>query len=168
MGANGIQTVDAIKKQLPELQAALPAGLEVRILSDRTAGIRASVEHVEIELTLAVVMVVLVIFAFLHSLRATVIASLAVPISLIGTCGAMYLLGYSLNNLSLMALTIATGFVVDDAIVMIENISRHIENGEPPMQAAFKGASQIGFSIVSLTISLIAVLIPLLFMREVV
>ena len=126
-GANVIATVDAIKKQLPELQASLPANLRVEVLSDRTTGIRASVEHVEIELVLAVVMVVLVIFAFLGSLRATVIASLAVPISLIGTCGAMYLLGYSLNNLSLMALTIATGFVVDDAIVMIENISRHLE-----------------------------------------
>ena len=126
-GANVIATVDAIKKQLPELTAALPANLRVDVLSDRTTGIRASVQHVEIELVLAVVMVVLVIFAFLGSPRATVIASLAVPISLIGTCGAMYLLGYSLNNLSLMALTIATGFVVDDAIVMIENISRHLE-----------------------------------------
>ena len=126
-GANVIATVDAIKKQLPELQAALPANLRVEVLADRTTGIRASVDHVEIELVLAVVMVVLVIFAFLGSPRATVIASLAVPISLIGTCGAMYLLGYSLNNLSLMALTIATGFVVDDAIVMIENISRHLE-----------------------------------------
>jgi multidrug efflux pump len=167
-GANVIQTVDAIKAQLPALQAALPAGLDVRILSDRTAGIRASVEHVEFELVLAVVLVVLVIFAFLHSWRATVIASLSVPISLIGTCGAMYLLGYSLNNLSLMSLTIATGFVVDDAIVMIENISRYIEKGDKPMAAAIKGAAQIGFTIVSLTISLIAVLIPLLFMGDVV
>jgi multidrug efflux pump len=167
-GANVIQTVDAIKAQLPALQAALPAGLDVRILSDRTAGIRASVEHVEFELVLAVVLVVLVIFAFLHSWRATVIASLSVPISLIGTCGAMYLLGYSLNNLSLMSLTIATGFVVDDAIVMIENISRYIEKGEKPMAAAIKGAAQIGFTIVSLTVSLIAVLIPLLFMGDVV
>ena len=138
-GANVIATVDAIKKQLPELQAGLPATLQVDVLSDRTTGIRASVEHVEIELVLAVVLVVLVIFAFLHSLRATVIASLAVPISLIGTCGAMYLLGYSLNNLSLMALTIATGFVVDDAIVMIENISRHIEEGEPPIAGGAQG-----------------------------
>ena len=167
-GANVIQTVDAIKKQLPALQAALPASLEVRILSDRTAGIRASVEHVEFELVLAVILVTLVIFAFLHSWRATVIASLSVPISLIGTCGAMYLLGYSLNNLSLMSLTIATGFVVDDAIVMIENISRYLEDGDKPMQAALKGASQIGFTIVSLTVSLIAVLIPLLFMGDVV
>ncbi len=167
-GANVIQTVDAIKKQLPELQAGLPSSLEVRVLSDRTAGIRASVDHVELELVLAVVLVTLVIFAFLHSWRATVIASLSVPISLIGTCGAMYLLGYSLNNLSLMSLTIATGFVVDDAIVMIENISRYIEKGEKPMAAALKGASQIGFTIVSLTVSLIAVLIPLLFMGDVV
>jgi multidrug efflux pump len=246
-GANVIATVDAIKARLPELQAGLPTALKVEVLSDRTRGIRASVRHVEIELLLAVVMVVLVIFAFLRDLRATVIASLAVPISLIGTCGAMYLLGYSLNNLSLMALTIATGFVVDDAIVMIENISRHLEevrsagprtegqaadvsaqanlaagqvkdatasgrsqnvlpdsnkalnpnpnpnlnpnpnpNPNPTadipsqnfpsplhqtqqaMAAAIKGASQIGFTIISLTVSLIAVLIPLLFMGDVV
>ncbi len=167
-GANVIATVDAIKQRLPELQAGLPGSLKLEVLSDRTNGIRASVEHVEIELVLAVVLVVLVIFAFLHSVRATVIASLAVPISLIGTCGVMYLLGYSLNNLSLMALTIATGFVVDDAIVMIENISRYIEEGEAPLAAAFKGAAQIGFTIISLTVSLIAVLIPLLFMGDVV
>jgi multidrug efflux pump len=167
-GANVIATVDAIKQRLPELTASLPAALKVDVLSDRTTGIRASVKHVEIELLLAVVLVVLVIFGFLHSLRATVIASLAVPISLIGACGAMYLLGYSLNNLSLMALTIATGFVVDDAIVMIENIARHMEDGEPPMVAALKGATEIGFTIISLTVSLIAVLIPLLFMGDVV
>ncbi|MFN4120175.1 efflux RND transporter permease subunit [Acidovorax sp.] len=167
-GANVIATVDNIKKQLPELQAGLPASLKVEVLSDRTKGIRASVHHVEMELALAVLMVVLVIFFFLHSLRATIIASLAVPISLIGTCGVMYLLGYSLNNLSLMALTIATGFVVDDAIVMIENIARYLEKGEPPFQAALKGATQIGFTIISLTVSLIAVLIPLLFMSDVV
>jgi multidrug efflux pump len=167
-GANVIATVDAIKTRLPELTAGLPPSLKVDVLSDRTTGIRASVEHVQIELLLAVVLVVLVIFAFLHSPRATLIASLSVPISLIGTCGAMYLLGYSLNNLSLMALTIATGFVVDDAIVMIENIARHIEDGEPPMQAALKGATEIGFTIISLTVSLIAVLIPLLFMGDVV
>ncbi|MRV75897.1 multidrug transporter subunit MdtC [Duganella sp. FT92W] len=167
-GANVIATVDAIRERLPELQAGLPGALKVDVLSDRTNGIRASVEHVEIELVLAVVLVVLVIFAFLHSLRATVIASLAVPISLIGTFGIMYLLGYSLNNLSLMALTIATGFVVDDAIVMIENIARYIEEGESPMDAALKGATQIGFTIISLTVSLIAVLIPLLFMGDVV
>jgi multidrug efflux pump len=167
-GANVIATVDAIRNRLPELQAGLPATLDVKVLSDRTTGIRASVKHVEIELLLAVLMVVLVIFFFLHSLRATVIASLAVPISLIGTCGLMYLMGYSLNNLSLMALTIATGFVVDDAIVMIENISRYLEEGEKPFAAAIKGAAQIGFTIISLTVSLIAVLIPLLFMGDVV
>ncbi|NUZ04495.1 efflux RND transporter permease subunit [Piscinibacter koreensis] len=229
-GANVIATVDAIKAQLPELQRGLPAALQVDVLADRTTGIRASVEHVQIELVLAVVLVVLVIFAFLGSLRATVIASLAVPISLIGSCGVMYLLGYSLNNLSLMALTIATGFVVDDAIVMIENISRHLEmardvsseadfgaaevvgadaqsprhdvsggatmarNGQTSAaavapsgpagaapaasparstfdiayRAALAGASEIGFTIISLTVSLIAVLIPLLFMGDVV
>jgi multidrug efflux pump len=167
-GANVIATVDAIKERLPDLQASLPPTLRVDVLSDRTTGIRASVEHVQIELVLAVLLVVLVIFAFLHSIRATVIASLAVPISLVGTFGVMYLLGYSLNNLSLMALTIATGFVVDDAIVMIENISRYIEEGEKPMAAALKGATQIGFTIISLTVSLIAVLIPLLFMGDVV
>ncbi|HVZ44718.1 MAG TPA: efflux RND transporter permease subunit [Ramlibacter sp.] len=167
-GANVIQTVDAIKQRMPELTASLPGSIQVDVLADRTTGIRASVEHVQIELMLAVVLVVLVIFAFLHSPRATLIASLAVPISLIGTCGVMYLLGYSLNNLSLMSLTIATGFVVDDAIVMIENISRHIENGEKPLEAAFKGASEIGFTIISLTVSLIAVLIPLLFMGDVI
>ncbi|PQP02437.1 multidrug transporter subunit MdtC [Massilia phosphatilytica] len=167
-GANVIATVDAIKQRLPELQASLPQSIHMDVLSDRTNGIRASVEHVQIELVLAVILVVLVIFAFLHSVRATVIASLAVPISLVGTFGVMYLLGYSLNNLSLMALTIATGFVVDDAIVMIENISRYIEEGERPMDAALKGATQIGFTIISLTVSLIAVLIPLLFMGDVV
>src|SRR6185312_15717800 len=167
-GANVIATVDAIKRQLPALQAGLPASIRVDVLADRTNGIRASVSDVEKELVLAVVLVVLVIFAFLGSLRATVIASIAVPISLIGTFGLMYLLGYSLNNLSLMALTIATGFVVDDAIVMIENISRYIEQGEPPLKAALTGATQIGFTIISLTISLIAVLIPLLFMSDVV
>jgi len=167
-GANVIATVDAIKARLPELQAGLPTALRMDVLSDRTTGIRASVKHVQIELLLAVVLVVLVIFAFLHSLRATIIASLAVPISLIGSFGVMYLLGYSLNNLSLMALTIATGFVVDDAIVMIENIARYIEKGEKPMAAAIKGATQIGFTIISLTVSLIAVLIPLLFMGDVV
>jgi len=167
-GANVIATVDAIRERLPELQASLPGAIEVTVLSDRTHGIRASVLHVELELLLAVVLVVLVIFAFLRSPRATVIASLAVPISLVGTFGIMYLLGYSLNNLSLMALTIATGFVVDDAIVMIENIARHIEEGETPMNAALKGAQQIGFTIISLTVSLIAVLIPLLFMGDVV
>ena len=167
-GANVIATVDAIKKELPALQQSLPGSVRVQVLSDRTLGIRASVEHVQMELLLAVVMVVLVIFLFLHSLRATAIASIAVPISLLGTVGAMYLLGYSLDNLSLMALTIATGFVVDDAIVMIENISRHRELGAPPFEAAMKGAGEIGFTIISLTVSLIAVLIPLLFMQEVI
>src|SRR5688572_26914604 len=167
-GANVIATVDAIKERLPELVAGMPASVQVDVLADRTTGIRASVHHVQIELILAVVLVVLVIFAFLHSPRATLIASLAVPISLIGACGVMYLLGYSLNNLSLMALTIATGFVVDDAIVMIENIARHIEGGMKPMPAALQGASEIGFTIISLTVSLIAVLIPLLFMGDVI
>ncbi|MBT2325207.1 efflux RND transporter permease subunit [Variovorax paradoxus] len=167
-GANVIGTVDGIKKLLPDLEASLPGSLQVEVLSDRTTGIRASVHHVQLELALAVVLVVLVIFFFLHSLRATVIASVAVPISLIGTLGIMYLLGYSLNNLSLMALTIATGFVVDDAIVMIENIARYLEEGDPPFKAALKGATQIGFTIISLTVSLVAVLIPLLFMGDVV
>jgi len=217
-GANVIATVDAIKKLLPDLESSLPSNVRLEVLADRTTGIRGSVKHVEIELVLAVVMVVLVIFAFLGSPRATVIASLAVPISLIGSCGAMYLLGYSLNNLSLMALTIATGFVVDDAIVMIENIARHLEmakargadgaaaqHGNPQaspsmtdaeaqaaadlrpemltgaeaeslpkgkqrlvIEAALAGASEIGFTIISLTVSLIAVLIPLLFMSDVV
>ncbi|WP_439814553.1 efflux RND transporter permease subunit [Zavarzinia sp. CC-PAN008] len=167
-GANVIQTVDSIRARLPDLTESLPAGLDVQVLSDRTTNIRASVEHVQMELALAIVLVVLVIFFFLHSLRATLIASLAVPISLIGTCGVTYLLGYSLNNLSLMAMTIATGFVVDDAIVMIENITRHLERGAKPFQAALNGSREIGFTIVSLTISLIAVLIPLLFMEDVV
>jgi len=167
-GANVIKTVDAIKRQLPQLTDSLPAGVDVQVLADRTTGIRASVEHVQFELLLAVLLVVLVIFFFLHSLQATLIASLAVPISLLGACGLMYLLGYSLNNLSLMALTIATGFVVDDAIVTIENISRYLEKGEKPFDAALKGARQIGFTIISLTISLVAVLIPLLFMGDVV
>jgi multidrug efflux pump len=167
-GANVIATVDAIKKQLPTLTAGLPDSVKVTVLSDRTTGIRASVHHVELELLVAVALVVAVIFLFLHSLRATAIASLAVPVSLIGTLGVTYLLGYSLNNLSLMALTIATGFVVDDAIVMLENIQRHVEEGDPPFRAALDGAKQIGFTIISLTVSLIAVLIPLLFMQEVV
>jgi multidrug efflux pump len=167
-GANVIQVVDSIKALLPQLQASLPASIDVSILTDRTNTIRASVRDVEFELSLAVILVVLVIFLFLRTWRATVIPSLSVPLSLVGTFGAMYLLGYSLNNLSLMALTIATGFVVDDAIVMIENIARYLEEGESPMRAALKGAEQIGFTIVSLTVSLIAVLIPLLFMGDVV
>ena len=167
-GANVIGTVDKIKAALPDLIAQMPAGVQVSVLSDRTLSIRASVHDVEFELTLAVVLVVAVIFVFLRSIPATFIASVAVPLSLVGTFGAMYLLGFSLNNLTLMALTVATGFVVDDAIVMIENIARYIEMGEPPLQAALKGAEQIGFTIVSLTVSLIAVLIPLLFMGDVV
>ena len=167
-GANIIAVVDRVKKLLPQLQAALPAAVKVDILTDRTTTIRASVEDVQFTLVLTVGLVVMVIFLFLRSVRATVIPSIAVPLSLIGTFGVMYLLGYSLNNLSLMALTISTGFVVDDAIVMIENISRFIEAGDSPLQAALKGSEQIGFTIVSLTVSLIAVLIPLLFMGDIV
>jgi multidrug efflux pump len=167
-GANVITTVDQIEKQLPTLEAGLPAGVTVTVLTDRTTSIRASVHDVEFELMLSVALVVAVIFVFLRSIPATFIASVAVPLSLVGTFGVMYLLGFSLNNLTLMALTIATGFVVDDAIVMLENVSRYIEAGEKPMQAALKGAEQIGFTIISLTVSLIAVLIPLLFMGDVV
>jgi multidrug efflux pump len=167
-GANVIEVVDNIKKLLPTLQAALPAGIDVTLLTDRTNTIRASVDDVEFEMGLSVALVVLVIFLFLRNVPATIIPSLSVPLSLVGTFAVMYLAGFSLNNLSLMALTIATGFVVDDAIVMIENISRYIEEGEAPLQAALKGAGQIGFTIISLTVSLVAVLIPLLFMREVV
>jgi multidrug efflux pump len=167
-GANIIGVVDRIKRLLPQLQAALPASVRLDILTDRTGTIRASVEDVQFELMLTVALVVMVIFLFLRSIRATIIPSVAVPLSLIGTFGVMYLLGYSLNNLSLMALTISTGFVVDDAIVMIENISRYIEEGDSPLDAALKGSEQIGFTILSLTISLIAVLIPLLFMGDIV
>ncbi len=167
-GANVIAVVDAINELLPEIKASLPAGVQVTVLTDRTNTIRASVADVEFELVLAVALVVLVIFLFLRSIRATIIPSLSVPVSLIGTFAVMYLLGFSLNNLSLMALTIATGFVVDDAIVMIENISRFIEDGDDPLEAALKGSAQIGFTIISLTVSLIAVLIPLLFMGDVV
>jgi multidrug efflux pump len=167
-GANVIQVVDTIKRLLPQLQAGLPAALDVAVLTDRTTTIRASVADVEFELGLAVVLVVLVIYLFLRNLPATVIPSLSVPVSLVGTFGAMYLLGFSLDNLSLMALTISTGFVVDDAIVMIENISRYVEAGDSPMAAALKGSAQIAFTIISLTVSLIAVLIPLLFMGDVV
>ena len=167
-GANVITTVDQIKKQLPSLEAGLPEGVRTAVLTDRTTSIRASVTDVEFELMLSVVLVVAVIFLFLRSGPATFIASVAVPLSLVGTFAVMYLLNFSLNNLTLMALTIATGFVVDDAIVMIENISRYIEAGETPMNAALKGAEQIGFTIISLTVSLIAVLIPLLFMGDVV
>jgi len=167
-GANVIQVVDRIKQLLPQLQATLPATVTVTPLTDRTVTIRASVHEVQFELMLAVALVIMVIFLFLRSVPATLIPGAAVPVSLVGTFGAMYLAGFSINNLTLMALTIATGFVVDDAIVMIENISRYIERGESPLQAALKGSAQIGFTIISLTFSLIAVLIPLLFMREVV
>jgi multidrug efflux pump len=163
-GANVIQVADQVKALLPQLEASLPQGIDVKILSDRTETVRASVRDVEQTLVITIGLVVAVIFVFLRNLRATLIPSVAVPLSLIGTFGAMYLIGYSLNNLSLMALTVATGFVVDDAIVMIENIARYIEEGMPPFEAALKGAGQIGFTIVSLTVSLVAVLIPLLFM----
>jgi len=167
-GANVIEVVDRVQALLPQLRAALPAAVDVAVLTDRTTTIRASVADVEFELGLAVVLVVLVIFLFLRSTSATIIPSLSVPLSLVGTLAVMYLAGFSLNNLSLMAMTIATGFVVDDAIVMIENISRYIEAGDPSLQAALKGSKQIGFTIISLTVSLIAVLIPLLFMADVV
>jgi multidrug efflux pump len=167
-GANTINVVKSIKAILPQLQTNLPASIKVTQMTDLTVPIEASVSDVEFELGLTVVLVVLVIFLFLRSVRATVIPAVAVPISLVGTLGAMYMLGYSIDNLSMMALTIATGFVVDDAIVMIENISRYLEEGDAPLKAALKGAEQIGFTIVSLTVSLIAVLIPLLFMGDVV
>src|SRR5438128_9045358 len=167
-GANVIEVVDRIQALLPQLRAALPAAVDVAVLTDRTNTIRASVADVEFELGLAVVLVVLVIFLFLRSVSATIIPSLSVPLSLVGTLAVMYLAGFSLNNLSLMAMTIATGFVVDDAIVMLENITRYIEAGDPPLQAALKGSEQIGFTIISLSVSLIAVLIPLLFMADVV
>ncbi len=167
-GANVVDVVNRIHALLPELQAAVPPGVDIAILTDRTTTIRASIHDVEFELTLAVILVVLVIYLFLRNVPATFIPSLSVPLSLIGTFALMYLANFSLNNLSLMALTIATGFVVDDAIVMIENIARYIEQGEHPLQAALKGAGQIGFTIISLTVSLIAVLIPLLFMQDVV
>ncbi len=167
-GANIISVVDKIKLLLPQLQSSLPAAVKVSILTDRTETIRASVKDVEFELSLTIGLVVMVIFLFLRNLRATVIPSVAVPLSIVGTFGVMYLLGYSLNNLTLMALTISTGFVVDDAIVMIENIDRFLEAGDSPLDAALKGAGQIGFTIVSLTVSLIAVLIPLLFMGDIV
>jgi multidrug efflux pump len=167
-GANVIEVVDRIKALLPQLQASLPAAAELKVLTDRTITIRASVDDVRSELMLAIALVVMVIYLFLRSIPATIIPSVAVPLSLIGTFAVMYLAGFSINNLSLMALTIATGFVVDDAIVMIENIARHRELGETPLNAALKGAREIGFTIISLTISLIAVLIPLLFMTDVV
>jgi multidrug efflux pump len=166
-GANTISVVDSIQKLLPQLESTLPKAVHVQVVTDRTTSIRASVADVQFELLLAIALVVMVIFLFLRSLAATIIPSVAVPLSLIGTFGVMYLSGFSLNNLAMMALTISTGFVVDDAIVMIENISRYIEEGEKPLQAALKGAEQIGFTILSLTVTLIAVLIPLLFMGDI-
>jgi len=167
-GANIISVVDRIKKVLPQLQAGLPSSVKVAILTDRTETIRASVKDVEFEMMLTICLVVMVIFLFLRNLSATIIPAVAVPLSIVGTFAVMYLLGYSLDNLSLMALTISTGFVVDDAIVMIENIDRFLEEGHSPMEAALQGAGQIGFTIISLTVSLIAVLIPLLFMGDIV
>ena len=167
-GANVINVVDRVQALLPQLKQSMPPGVQVAVITDRTNTIRASVHDVELELMLAVVLVVAVIFVFLQNFAATAIAGIAVPLALVGTFGAMYMFGFSLNNLTLMALTIATGFVVDDAIVMIENISRHVEEGEPPMPAALRGAGEIGFTIISLTVSLLAVLIPLLFMGDVV
>ncbi len=167
-GANVVQVVDRVKAMLPALQDSLPVGVDVAIAADRTQTIREAIRHVQTEMMLAIGLVVLVTFVFLRSWSATLIPSVVVPLSLVGTFGIMYLSGFSLNTLSLMALTIATGFVVDDAIVMIENIARHIEEGESPLQAALKGAKQIGFTLVSLTVSLIAVLIPLLFMTDVI
>jgi multidrug efflux pump len=167
-GANIIAVADRIKKVMPQLRASLPAGIDIATLTDRTVTIRASVADVQFELMVTIALVVMVIFLFLRTLASTIIPSVAVPLSLVGTFGAMYLLGYSLNNLTLMALTISTGFVVDDAIVMIENIARYIEAGDSPLEAALKGSGQIGFTILSLTLSLIAVLIPLFFMGDVV
>jgi len=167
-GANVIQVVDLIKQKLPALTQSMPASVDIGVLTDRTVTVRASVADVQFELLLAVALVVAVIFVFLRNLPATVIPSFSVPLSLVGTFGVMYLCGFSLNNLTMMALTISTGFVVDDAIVMIENISRYLEEGDKPLDAALKGSSQIGFTIISLTISLLAVLIPLLFMGDVV
>ncbi|WP_347883987.1 efflux RND transporter permease subunit [Pseudomonas aestiva] len=167
-GANVIGVVDAIQKQLPRLRAALPDNVQLTVLADRTQTIRASLADVQFELLLSIALVVMVTFLFLRNLTATLIPSLAVPLSLVGTFGVLYLAGFSLNNLTLMALTIATGFVIDDAIVVVENIARHLEDGEPPLQAALRGSREIGFTIISLTFSLIAVLIPLLFMGDVV
>src|SRR6202040_3732761 len=167
-GTNIISVVDTVQALLPQIEAPPPQGINVQVISDRTTTIRASVKDVEAELLITTVLVVMVIFLFLRSPSATIIPGIAVPLSLVGTFAVMYGLGYSLDNLSLMALTISTGFVVDDAIVMIENISRYLEMGDSPMQAALKGSSEIGFTIVSLTVSLIAVLIPLLFMGDIV
>ena len=166
-GANVINVADSVTRLLPVLQQTLPGNVEVRVVTDRTTTIRATVHDVQLELLLAVALVIWVIWLFLRNVEATIIPALAVPLSLVGSLGVMYLAGFSLNNLTLMALVIATGFVVDDAIVVMENISRYLEQGERPLQAALKGAGQIGFTIISLTISLVAVLIPLLFMGDV-
>jgi multidrug efflux pump len=167
-GTNVIQVVDRVKQLLPQLQASLPAAVDTTLLTDRTTTIRSSVRDVQFELVLAVALVVMVIFLFLRNVAATLIPSVAVPLSIVGTFGVMYLAGFSINNLTLMALVIATGFVVDDAIVVIENIARYIERGDKPLEAALEGTRQIAFTIISLTFSLIAVLIPLLFMGDVV
>src|SRR5205814_6138892 len=163
-GANLIEVVDRVKQLLPQLQSALPTAAQVTVLTDRTTTIRASVHDVQFELMLAVVLVVLVIFVFLRSAAATFIPSITVPVSIVGTFAVMYALGYSLNNLSLMALTIATGFVVDDAVVMVENVARYLEQGHSPLAAALKGSREIGFTIISISLSLIAVFIPVLLM----
>src|SRR3954449_4791958 len=167
-GANIIDTVDRVRELMPDLQSSISPSIHLDVAMDRTVTVRASVKDIETTLLISVVLVILVVFAFLRTVRATIIPSIAVPLSLVGTFGGMYLLGYSLNNLTLMALTISTGFVVDDAIVMIENIVRYIEAGEDPLAASLKGSAQIGFTILSLSISLIAVLIPLLFMGDIV
>src|SRR5690606_821070 len=167
-GANVIDVADSVQALMPQLTSTLPAAVEVTVLTDRTHSIRASIRDVQKELIFAICLVVLVTFVFLRTIPATIIPSIAVPLSLVGTFGVMYMMGFSINNLSLMALTIATGFVVDDAIVMLENIARHREEGKSPMEAALKGAAEIGFTLISLTVSLIAVLIPLLFMGDVV
>src|SRR5213593_2622909 len=167
-GANIIAVVDRIKALLPQLRASLPSSVDISILTDRTTTIRASVQDVQFELMLTIGLVVMVMFIFLRNLSATIIPSVAVPLSLVGAFGLMYLMDFSLNNLTLMALTISTGFVVDDAVVMIENITRYVEEGDSPLQAALRGSEQIGFTILSLTVSLIAVLIPLLFMGDIV
>ena len=166
-GANVITVADSITRLLPQLQQALPGHVRVQVVTDRTTTIRATVHDVQLELVLAVALVIAVIWIFLRNVQATIIPALAVPLSLVGSLGVMYLAGFSLNNLTLMALVIASGFVVDDAIVVIENISRYLENGYKPLQAALVGAGQIGFTIISLTLSLVAVLIPLLFMGDV-
>src|SRR5205814_8413371 len=163
-GANVIDTVDRIKAQLPRLIAAIPAAIKIKIISDRTLTIRAAVEDVQLTLAITIVLVVMVIFIFLRSVWATIIPSVTVPLALLGACSLMWVFGYTLDNLSLMALTIAVGFVVDDAIVMLENIARYIEEGEKPLAAAYKGAKEIGFTILSISVSLVAVLIPLLLM----